>query len=724
MMYRPYWLPGTVVSIIFFLAGNLLNLSISYMGNSNSDISSVMIKLFWPTILGQIVKVFVITVLTGIFFNIIYRLAFDFIQVKTGRKFSGRWVAGVIVYSFLMFFLATVINIPQLFMDNFFSKSVFLNTFLDFITGTFSPSFFYSLFYLVNVSAVLMAAVFVIGKVMELSQIRAFLENRRIAGYIPTRRRAAFFVLLISIAGLLIAVIPSKKHIAGKNILIISSDSVRPDRISYNGYSRKTTPNLDKYMKEALQIRGVMTAVPRTFPAWVSLLTSSTPLRHDIGHMFPRTRERSVKLDSAVSYLRNKGYYTSVVSEFAGDIFPRVDLGYENVVAPEMNFKVIIKQVILERQVFLLPFILNRAGRALFPEVRDIAKFSDPSMLTSECMGEIEKSGDRPFFISVFYSITHFPFSGNYPYYKKFSDPDYNGPYKYLKQIVVKLGKGDDSGKKERTSEDPKKKEADEAQVNALYDGCLYELDVEIGRIVEYLKKNGLYENTTIIVTSDHGENLYDEKNYGIGHGEHLRGNYAMEIPFIMLGGYVKDGHRGVTINKTGSITDILPTVFNYTGLGIPGFFRGRDLFYPSVNRVDAYVETGIWFDNNKSSELFFYHERIDYPDISGLLEIDFDYMNEGVVKQEYQNVIKTAKHRAIYSGRYKLIYVPLSSGVRFELYDFVKDPGNRTDLSSRKPDVLGRMKKLFYDYVTEESLGNYKRVGDYILPFYSDSVF
>lgn len=723
-MHREYWLRGVIISSIFFLTGNLLNLSMSYMGNSNSDVSSAMIKVFWASILFQILKVFLLTLLVGVLFNLFYVAAFNLMEEIVNKKISRQWTSWGIVLSIILYFLGTVIYVPQLFVDNFFSKFEFLRSFLYWLTGNFSPGVFYGIFYVINVPIFLLGAFYLLRAVLRrdiFMPLKSFISSLLFGS---RQMWFAGFVVWLFLG--LFYVFSGDKNQGKKNILIISSDSIRVDRISSNGYFRKTTPNLDELMQRGVQIRGTITTVPRTFPAWVSLLTSSTPLSHEIVHMFPRTRERMVKLRTANDYLKNEGYHTSVISEFAGDIFPRVDLGFSSVRAPEMNFKVIIRQIILERQVFLLPFLLNGTGRALFPEIRDIAKFSDPEMLTDECIEEIEKSGGRPFFISLFYSITHFPFSGNYPYYNKYTDPDYEGSSKYMKQIVVKLGKeGEKKGaKKVESAAELARRVRNEKQVNALYDGCLNELDHEIGRLVGYLKRKGLYENTMVIITSDHGENLYDQANYGIGHGEHLRGNYALEIPFIMLGGYVKDSHQGKTMNKTCSIIDILPTAFNYIGLSVPDFFRGSDVFGASQGKVKGYCETGIWFDNNKASNLFFYHERLDYPDISGLLEVDFNYRHEAVVKQEFQNVIKTAKHRTIYTDRYKLIYVPLSRGVKFELYDYIQDPANVHNLAHVKKDVLKRMKRLFYSYVLEESMGNFKRVGDYVVPFYSDSIF
>jgi arylsulfatase A-like enzyme len=449
-------------------------------------------------------------------------------------------------------------------------------------------------------------------------------------------------------------------------------------------------------------------------------LASSTPLQNEISHMFPRSRERSERIPSALDYLKGMGYYTSVISEFAGDIFSRIDIGFDNILAPDMNFNVIVKQVILEKQVFLLPYLLNSTGRYIFPEIRDIAKFSDPGMLTNETIDQIKIARGKPFFISVFYSITHFPFAASYPYYNEYAKKDYKGAYKYFKQVQIKIGNENDKAAGEPAGIDTQR---DREQINALYDGCLKEFDHEIGRILSYLEKSGLMKNTIVVITADHGENLY-EYEYGLGHGEHLKGDFALEVPFIIIADNLLSEHRGKSIEKRSSIIDIMPTIFDLAEIEKPNFFRGASLFNTGKRQVDAYCETGIWFDNNKSSDLFFYHNRIDYPDISGLLEVDFNYRREGVIKQDFQNIIAGSKYRAIYSNDYKLIYIPLKSGVKFELYNIKTDKENRHNLADKDTEALKTMKKKFYDYIERESFGNMIKVGDYVLPIFSYPVF
>ena len=113
-----------------------------------------------------------------------------------------------------------------------------------------------------------------------------------------------------------------------------------------------------------------------------------------------------------------------------------------------------------------------------------------------------------------------------------------------------------------------------------------------------------------------------------------------------------------------------------------------------------------------------------DYPDISEVSEIDFSYNKEIVIQQRYQNITNGAKHRTIYSGRYKLIYIPLPEGPRFQLYDHIDDPDNNNDISGSKKDILKIMKKKFYKFMDEKSAGNFIINRDFLIPVFSDPIF
>ncbi|MBN2041381.1 MAG: sulfatase-like hydrolase/transferase [Spirochaetes bacterium] len=722
------WLPGAVFFTLLFLVSTVMNFSLTYMGNTSEKAVSMVLQHYLFVIIFQILKVLFLYVIIGSLLSIVFSRAFKEIQKRSSfiKKHESFYIVlftviALFLFTFLLFSEKLIQN-PQSYVENFSAHSIIFKHYQYLLTDNFSPMLFKIIRYIILIAfAVFFTASFNFKKILlYISEALRWLKSLsfRYKAILLTAF-ALFFVFKFSYY-----FIYNNTDTGKPNILILSSDALRPDHFSCNGYERNTTPNLDRFVKESFQVRGMFTVLPRTFPSWVSILTSKYPLSHGIKHMFPRTRERIVKFESAVSYLNNEGYRTSVISDFAGDIFPRIDLGFDKVSAPDMNTLVLIRQIILEKQTFLLPFISNKFGLGFFPEMKDMAKLTFPEYLTEETIAEIESSGKDPFFIVTFYSITHFPFSPPYPYYKKYTDPDYQGGFKYFKDRVVNLNQ-DRTVSAEVRDEDKK-------QVVALYDGCVSKFDREAGKVIEFLRDSKKLDNTIVLILSDHGENLYD-CDFGMGHGEHLKGNDALEIPFIVHHPAL-DNLKGQTVRLTSSSIDVMPTLFDIAQFSKPDYFTGKSMLNrinssescvsDNFDAVNAYSETGMWFDNDKSSPLFFHHQRIDYPDISGVSGIDFNYNDEVVTYQEYQNIVNAAKYRAIFSGQYKLIYIPLKDRVKFELYNFKEDPDNCNDLSKSRKDVLDKMKILFYDFIDKESAGNFIFSKDYIFPAFNDPVY
>ncbi len=713
---RRYYVPGMALFVLLFLVGNAMNFSLSYMGNTNEEVAAQIIKTFWWKILYQLIKIFLAYLFIGGALGALYYAALE----KTVGGMKAPWRRGAIsiasvallmVHVFLLITNKLIVQ-PQLYIDSFAVHFKAFACYQDFLTGHVHPL-------APTIPLVIMTAAALGIVLLAPPTPRKYFEA--LQTLVKSRYRVlAALVAAVLLLALFLYRLKDSFSAAGTvfpNILVLSSDAVRPDHLGGNGYGRDTTPNIDLLMEKSIQFRGVITALPRTFPAWVSLLTSRYPLTHDIRHMFPRSRERNVPLESAGAVLKTLGYRTAVISDYAGDIFPRIDLGFDRVRALTFSFDTLLVQMLLEKQTFLMPFISNRIGDMYFPELRGIAKYSHHETVTRETINEINASRGAPFFITVFYSATHFPYSVPFPYYKKFADPKYRGPYRYYKQVVISM---DGAGGAVQEDSD-----ADRRQVIALYDGSLNLLDREIGKVLEHLRENGLLDNTIIVFTSDHGENLYD-RDLGMGHGEHLRGLPALEVPFVLY--YPGIGDRaGSTVYRFSSQIDIMPTVFDAAGIPRPGFFEGVSLLrkkeWRDGERVDAYCETGLWFDYNRLSPLFFHHNRISYPDVTGLMELDTSYHNELVILQKYQNITNAAKYRSIISGRYKLIYLPLPGGARYELYDQAADPYNEKDIAKANPFVLKRMKKLFFDFIDEKSSGNFIRVGDFLYPVFSDPI-
>ncbi|MDY6970549.1 MAG: sulfatase-like hydrolase/transferase, partial [Spirochaetota bacterium] len=523
----------------------LFNSTFAVMGVQADEIRDVVLANFKSTIILSQLKIILVYIviggLVGLCFGYILNL-YSIIFKKSFRMLSV--ILSVLFLCFIASLLFLIIDIfyhPALYNEVFYANVGVLRDIQLYITDRISKFVISFIRYITILifSPLLIAAIFSIIK-----------RIYKVFALLPLYGRIISAVIVLALTFLLAFSDTGKNQ--GPNIIILSSDSLRYDRISAYGYKRDITPNIDRLVSEGFSFNNLHAQLPRTFPSWYCLLTGKYPKGHGIRHMFPTREELKACKTDLVEILRNKGYTTSVVADYAGDIFSRMD-DYERVNTPYFNFDSMIKQRSLELQFMLLPYIQNRLGRYIFPELRCFAQNSDPEYLKNDVIQELEYlSKKKRFFLTVFFSVTHFPYASPYPYYKMYTENEYKGEYKYLKI-------NDPRSAKVITKEDRR-------YINALFDGACKSLDDAVGQIIDDLKNKGLYDNSIIIIKSDHGENLYD---YGldIGHGEHFRGEFATHIPLIIK--FHKNYAANVkTKNYDGIVeqVDFLPTMLDILG--------------------------------------------------------------------------------------------------------------------------------------------------------------
>ena len=694
--YRHFFIPSTGGIIFFFLLfiyGIIKNLSMSYMGNTSREAEAFILNNYIGTIIFFLAKILIVYLLIGFLLGITAQL---FITLITNlKKIDTSPLTSLIcnflisAFFFIIFFFKDLINYPQVYMNSFYERSDINKILVDFLTASVNPVIFTAVQIFITVFLILLI-IYSLYK----SEIRIL--KYLICALVP----ACVFLYLLFL-------IPTgfQTKFGSPNVLILSADALRPDHFSGNGYFRDTTPNIDRLMKEGVTFTNTYIEVPRTFPSWVSILTGRYASSHGIRHMFPTSRDLNNNFYTITAILNKQNYETSVISDFAGDIFTRIDLGFNKIDTPYFNFNCLIEQIILEAHAGIFPFITWNLGLELFPALKDFANFCPPDILKDNVINAIKKS-DKPFFISAFFSSTHFPYASPFPYYKLYSDKNYAGPYKYFKQKVISL----DNKNKDSISAD------DIEQIKALYDGGLKAFDDAVGKILDYLSRRNILDNTIILILSDHGENLY-ENGHGMGHGEHFRGKYAVKIPFtIRFPGLTKPGLR---INDAVRSVDIAPTIISILDKPVPEYMEGKSLLPlikgEKMEKLYAFGETGIWFDNDVREDLFFQKLRIMYPDITRLGMIDPDFDNQAVLKDEYRDIINFAKHRYVFDGRYKLIYMPLKNKIAYELYDTLKDPEEMKNIVSVDRYNFNRLKKILFDWLNRNGDTVIKK--DYIFP-------
>ncbi|KQV15302.1 hypothetical protein ASC97_31370 [Rhizobium sp. Root1203] len=210
------------------------------------------------------------------------------------------------------------------------------------------------------------------------------------------------------------------------------------------------------------------------------------------------------------------------------------------------------------------------------------AEDSEAAFLTDRFLDHLSVTGDAPFFAHLSYIAPHPPFAAAEPYFSA-ADPgaqelpipsrDAAKQHTLLRHILANQDlSGFVPGLSGPVASAP---EPVIRQVRAIYAALCAEVDFQFGRIVAALQKSGLYDRTLIILSGDHGEQLFD---HGLL-GKLAYFDQSAHIPLMIRDPRpaTKAG-RGRLVRAFTQSIDILPTVLQATGLSIPPNADGESL--------------------------------------------------------------------------------------------------------------------------------------------------
>jgi arylsulfatase A-like enzyme len=181
------------------------------------------------------------------------------------------------------------------------------------------------------------------------------------------------------------------------------------------------------------------------------------------------------------------------------------------------------------------------------------AEYSGPKTFQSACDWLDDNHDGDPFLLWVEAFDPHEPFDCPQEYVDMY-DPEYDGPDFYWR-----LGKVKDS---DREME----------HLRSRYAGLLTMTDKWLGKLLDKLDEHGLWEDTLIVCTTDHGH-LLGEHGF-IGKNIMHMYNELMHIPLIV---HLPGGERaGTRVNALTQNIDLMPTVLEYYGQDIPASVRGK----------------------------------------------------------------------------------------------------------------------------------------------------
>jgi len=186
--------------------------------------------------------------------------------------------------------------------------------------------------------------------------------------------------------------------------------------------------------------------------------------------------------------------------------------------------------------------------------------------ITTDAIGLLEKASGReqPFFLFVNYMDAHDPYLPRPPF-----DTIFPGKSRALKRDRY-LAMARDVITRRRTMSVQELEHC-----LSQYDGAIRSMDHEIGRLIGRLKELKLYENTTIVITSDHGE-AFGEGGF-VNHRQSLHQD-QVHIPLVIKYPGVD---QTVTDNRLVSLVDVFPTILASAGVAIPEGLHGQSVLSP-----------------------------------------------------------------------------------------------------------------------------------------------
>jgi len=346
---------------------------------------------------------------------------------------------------------------------------------------------------------------------------------------IPTGSLLAFFIFFS----------PGLQAVAQKpNILLITIDTLRPDRLSCYGSTLVKTPNIDKLALAGVLFNRAFAHNPLTLPSHANILLGTTPLQHGV-HDNGLFRVPQGLPNLAV-YLQKAGYRTGAfIGSFPLDARFGLKAGFE-----------IYDQSYPAGSGLEFIYPERKAGAVIKAAIDWLKSLAN------------SPADNRPWFLWLHCFDPHQPYEPPEPFTSQFKNDLYSGEVAYV--------------------------------------------DLELGRLFDYLEETSQWNSTIKIFTGDHGQSLGE-------HGESTHGYFAYNstlwVPLIISA----PGLRPRRLDENVCHVDIFPTVCELLGNSPPAYLQGQSLV--KVMKGNKLPARKIYFES-----LYAYYRR-GWAPVRGFIE-------------------------------------------------------------------------------------------------------
>lgn len=360
--------------------------------------------------------------------------------------------------------------------------------------------------------------------------------SRSLIGFLGV---GAFLIFCFVMAGI------ARDNSRPMNIVLIVADTLAAKHMSLYGYERPTTPFLEKLAQDSFVFDQAYANASYTLPSHATLFTGRPVATHRMALLNEDDPQPQLpaEMPTLAERLKKKGYRTAW---FAITTDPQLPLTG----AFERGFDAF--EWVAENAFILL----------------DQAR-----------LGWMAANRKDPLFIFLHSYLVHDPYVPPRPYYRTF-DPDYRGPIigeytefhhfseKYEEEH--KPGPGENWKRLAYFSRVDERNPREVSHLEALYDEEILYLDKRLEVLVEQLKRHGLYDNTVLIFTADHGE-AFKEHGYLTHQTLH---HEVLHVPLLIRVPGLKPGRSSALVQ----LMDVLPTILDLTRQEVPRELEGRSL--------------------------------------------------------------------------------------------------------------------------------------------------
>lgn len=436
----------------------------------------------------------------------------------------------------------------------------------------------------------------------------------------PVKPLAAFagLVMLSPMAVVFTAKIPmtSLERFVGtdhriKHVILITVDTLRADALSCYGQQRISTPHMDRLAENGILFQEAISTAPWTLPSLASIMTGHPPQVHVTikpGSRLPDT------LRTLAEHMRDAGYLTAALGSnpwlepsnmsrgFLGHSFYPKRIGYS------------YGSRLLET------LFSNRVGTI------------STASLTQSVITWVESNYERDFFLWIHYLDPHGP---------------YQPPANYLPAQETPSAVGTSAP-------------IVRASARALYDAEVRYVDDSIGMFFEALEDLSLYDESLIILTSDHGEEFGEHG--GSSHGSTLY-HEVVRVPLLIKLPFASSRRK---VTNAVSTQRIMPTILDLCGVSLEGDYLPARSLGPlwdsdsDSSEEEPIVSTGVIYRGNPWSEV--YDERVS------------------VVFDGLEYILSLATNEE-------------------ELYDLTRDPTEKISLVGSLPDEVEKARNALAEH-------------------------